>query len=74
MIHVRDEKLLISFGQHLAKTRKKNGLSQEKLANSANVSLSQISRLERGIINPTLSTLSALAKAMKMPLATLLDF
>lgn len=74
MIHVRDKKLLISFGKHLVKIRKNNGLSQEKLANAANVSLSQISRLERGIINPTLSTLSALAKAMNMPLATLLDF
>jgi len=74
MILVRDEKLLISFGNHLAKTRKSKGLSQEKLAFTASVSLSQISRLERGLINPTLSTLFALSKGLDIPLKELTDF
>lgn len=74
MINVRDDKLLFTFGRHFAALRKSKGLSQEKLANSADVSLSQISRIERGIINPTLSTLSALSKALGIPLKELLSF
>jgi len=50
------------------------GMSQEKLAFIADVSLSQVSRIERGLINPTLSTLSALAKGLEVPLKKLVDF
>ena len=71
MIHVRDKELLVAFGLHLRILRKSAGLSQQKLAYKADVSLSQISRLERGLLNPTLSTLSVLAKALEVPLEDL---
>ena len=74
MIGVRDEKLLREFGKHLIVLRNSRGMSQEKLAFIADVSLSQVSRIERGLINPTLSTLSALAKGLKVPLKKLVDF
>ena len=73
MIHVRDKKLLAAFGIHLRALRKSAGLSQQKLAFKADVSLSQISRLERGLLNPTLSTLSALTKALNTTLSELVD-
>jgi DNA-binding XRE family transcriptional regulator len=41
-------------------------LSQENLANLADVPLSQIGRIERGEINSTISTGYALAKALEI--------
>jgi len=64
MNHVRDQDLCKAFGINLKILRERKLLSQEALANKADVSLSQISRLERGILNPTLRTIYALAKAM----------
>ena len=74
MINVRDKELLIRFGQHLRSVRKTIGFSQEKLANEADISLSQVSRLERGLLNPTLCTLNAISKALDIPLTKIVDF
>jgi transcriptional regulator with XRE-family HTH domain len=49
-------------------------LSQEGLAIEADVPISQIGRIERGEINPTLSTLYSLASALKIPLPELTSF
>jgi len=54
--------------------RKKKKVSQEELAFAAEVSISQISRIERGLINPTLSTLFLLASALNMDMKELCDF
>ncbi len=50
------------------------GLSQEDLANDANIPINQVGRIERGEINPSLSTLNSLAKALELRLNQLLDF
>ena len=52
MTKIRDKKLLIQFGKHLKKLRTEHGLSQEDLANDADVPINQIGRIERGEINP----------------------
>lgn len=49
-------------------------MSQEALANEADIPISQIGRIERGEVNPTLSTLNNLADALKKPLHELLKF
>lgn len=72
MIGVRNAKLLRRFGMHIRDLRTRHGFSQEGLANEADVPISQVGRIERGEINPTLSTLNALAEAFKMPLHDLL--
>jgi transcriptional regulator with XRE-family HTH domain len=71
---LRDKKVLIAFGNHLRQLRMSKKLSLENLAYEAEMELSQVYRIEKGIINPTLSTLSALAKALNMSLKELLDF
>ena len=73
MTKIRDPKLLIRFGRHLKATRKTKGLSQEDLANDADIPINQIGRIERGEINPSLSTLSSIAKACKISLAKLME-
>jgi transcriptional regulator with XRE-family HTH domain len=74
VINVRNKRVLKRFGKHLRLLRETGKLSQEALANEANVPISQIGRIERGEINATLSTLNALADALKMPLSDLMKF
>ena len=66
MINVRDTELCKAFGSRLRTLRREQSLSQEKLANKADISISQVSRLERGLLNPTLSTIYALAAALQV--------
>jgi transcriptional regulator with XRE-family HTH domain len=73
MTKVRDKKLIVNFGRMLRKRREDFGLSQEELANDADIPINQIGRIERGEINPSLSTLNSIAKAMKIKLANLLQ-
>lgn len=42
------------------------GISQEKLANDCNVEISQISRIERGVINTSLSMIYTLAEKLNI--------
>lgn len=46
--------------------RKERGLSQAELADKANLSLSFISRIERGVSPPALDTLFAVADALRI--------
>ena len=54
------------FGQILRTIRKKQKMSQEKLAFQSNLDRTYISMLERGIHQPTLNSLLSLAKALDM--------
>lgn len=74
VINVRNTKLLKRFGKSLRELRGKAKMSQEQLANEADIPISQIGRIERGEVNATLSTLNALAEALKLPLTDLMKF
>jgi len=53
-----------AFGRALRKRRTKKNLSQEKLAELADLHPTYISMLERGTKGPSLETVFALAKAL----------
>lgn len=53
-----------AFGQVLRETRKRKGLSQEKLADETNFDRTYISLMERGVQSPTVRTLFRLAEAL----------
>ena len=74
MNNLRDKKVLTAFGNNLRKLRQVKNLSMEKLSYEVDVDISQIHRIEKGKINPTLSTLSALAKALDISLKDLFDY
>lgn len=74
MNNIRNKKLLQRFGYHLRELRQAAGLTQEELANDADIPINQVGRIERGEINPTLSTLYALSEALKKRLPELLNF
>lgn len=66
MINIKNDEVIKAFGRRLRDLRISNDLSQEQLANMAEIPLSQVGRIERGEINPTLSTISALSTALKI--------
>ena len=63
-----------AFGLRLREVRKSKNLSQEQLAYSADLELSQISRIERGIINTSISQVFQIARALGIPVKDLFDF
>jgi transcriptional regulator with XRE-family HTH domain len=72
--NIRNKKLLKRFGYHLRELRLTAGLTQEELANDADIPINQVGRIERGEVNPTLSTLYALSVALKKTLPEFLNF
>lgn len=71
---VRNEQFISVFGANLKKVRLKKGLSQVHLANGADISRSQIGRIERGKINTTISTVYALAKSLDVSVDVLFEW
>jgi transcriptional regulator with XRE-family HTH domain len=65
---------ITAFGEQLRKIRKAKGLSQEELAAKADIELSQVSRIERGIINTTISQVFVLAEALDISHIELFSF
>jgi transcriptional regulator with XRE-family HTH domain len=70
----RNNKNLIAFGSHLQKLRIKRGLSQEELADRANLAYTTINRLENGNLNTGISTIFDLAKGLNVSATELFDF
>lgn len=72
--YLKDEKFLKDFGSNLRKVRTKKSMTQEKLAFSVGIEISQISRIERGILNTSISTIKAIATALNIEVKDLFDF
>ncbi|WP_217631570.1 helix-turn-helix domain-containing protein [Pedobacter hartonius] len=72
MIKIKNYEVIKAFGQKVRDLRTSQNLSQEELANLADVPLSQIGRIERAEINPTLSTIYAIATALQTPMSSIL--
>jgi transcriptional regulator with XRE-family HTH domain len=62
-----------AFGAVLRDCRKNAGLSQEALADSAEVDRTYVSLLERGLRQPTLETLFSLSRALGITPATMIS-
>ena len=69
--HIEQLKL---FGKHLKQLREQKGFSQENLANDAELSISQVSRIERGVISTSLSQLISIANSLEISLPVLVSF
>jgi transcriptional regulator with XRE-family HTH domain len=72
MNNLRNQETLEQFGDKLKTLRIMKGLTLEQLAFEADIELSQVHRVEKGKINPTLTTLMALAKGLDITLAELM--
>ncbi|ENB1602441.1 helix-turn-helix transcriptional regulator [Vibrio parahaemolyticus] len=56
--------LAIKFGANLRAMRKDKGLSQDRLANAADIDRSYVGRIERGEVNITLEKVYQLASIL----------
>jgi len=75
-LNFRDEKILNKFSKRLKMLRKERKMSQEELAYSSGLTLSQIARIETAKTNPTLCTLMVIniANTLKVHPRELMDF
>ena len=62
---------LVRFGENVRNAREERAWTQEKLADRADVDQTFISGIERGARNPTVITISKLAKALGVSAAEL---
>lgn len=60
------------IGEKIRKTRKKQGLTQEKLAELARIDPKSIIEIEGGKRNPTLKTIRKIASSLKIKPSELL--
>jgi transcriptional regulator with XRE-family HTH domain len=73
MNNLRDKSTLENFGAKIKQLRLKKGLTLEQLAFEADIELSQVHRVEKGKINPTLTTLIAIAKGLGVRLSEIFN-
>ena len=66
------EKLRADLASNLKAVRKANGLAQERLALDAGVDRTVVSKIERGVTNPSLEILLRLANHLNVEVGQLL--
>jgi transcriptional regulator with XRE-family HTH domain len=65
--------LIDAFAHTLKQIRMEKNVSQQKLALDANLDRTYISLLERGLRQPTITTLFQLAEALEVPVEELIQ-
>ncbi len=74
MKYIRDDKAIRLLGKKVRELRKKQKLSQSQLAYEANIPRMQVSRIERGEINTSISTIIAIARVLEVQTKDLFNF
>lgn len=64
MEYLSEKEFLLAFGKNLRRVRQAQGFTQAQLANDIGVEISQISRIERGIINTSVGNVHSIAMAL----------
>jgi len=62
------------IGLNLKKARLKAGKTQEEVANASGIHVSYYSRIERGVVNPSVEVLESIAKCLKVKSSQILPF
>lgn len=63
----------IVLGKRIKSLRMKCGLTQDRLAENANLSLKHLGEIERGRTNPNLLSLERIAESLDIPIGELFD-
>ena len=63
-----------NLGENIVRLRQLKGWTQEDLAHYADLTVASISKIERGVTNPTLRTLDKIADALGVETDSLLRF
>lgn len=62
------------IGLNIKKLREKAKKTQEELAQDADIHVSYLSRIERGVVNPSIEVLESIAKSLKIKSSEILPF
>lgn len=73
MEEINEIELLKQLGENLRKTREGKKYTLLQIEAWSGIDKSDVSKIERGIINPTYTTLIKLAKALEEPLYKMLS-
>lgn len=73
-MNYRDEEAIKKLGKRIKQTREGQNISQEQLSFESSIPKIQIGRIERGQVNTTISTISAIARALDVEIKDLFDF
>lgn len=68
---VREKNLEVAIGRQVRELRKRQRLTGAELATQAGVSIGMLSKIENGVISPSLTTLQVLANALGVPILQL---
>ena len=74
VLNRRDCQLLQMIGANIVYYRKQLGLTQEKMAEKADISRVHLARVEAGIGTASLPLLFTISEALDIPLKALFDF
>lgn len=72
-MEISEKEFVDNFGFRVRKIRISKNLSQEMLANDANIPINQIGRIERAEINTSLITIYKIAKALEIDVKELFE-
>lgn len=72
--YYKDTEFMAKFGQRVRELRKAKKMSQEKLALEAGFELSQIYRIENGVVNTSISHVAKIAEILQVEPAELFRF
>ena len=64
----------LQFGRHIRQLRMANGLTQEQVAQRVGVHVTYLSGIERGLRNPSLKNIRAVAIALEVRVTDLFSF
>ncbi len=73
MIRQSDEGNLLKLGLNIKKLREAKGLSFRQLSYACDIDNSKISKIEKGLVNITFTTILQLAKALEVSPSELLN-
>lgn len=62
------------IGLNIKKAREKAKKTQEELARDAEIHVSYLSRIERGVVNPSVEVLENIARSLKVKSSDILPF
>lgn len=74
MNHKRNPEYCTAFGVNLRKLREAKGFGMREFALQADIEYSQLSKIERGVTNLTISTTLVLAEALEIHHHELFEF
>ncbi|QOF70827.1 helix-turn-helix transcriptional regulator [Aminobacter sp. SR38] len=71
-VGLNSRQLQVLIGREVRKYRRKHEITATELAHAAGISLGMLSKIEKGIISPSLGTLHSLSEALAVPISALL--